>query len=95
MNYFSSALDETCLWGAIRYVERNPVQAGLVERSEDYLWSSAAAHCGIKDDGLLSTDFPMSGDINNCSEWLREPDKREHIDILIRNTQKGLPCESD
>jgi len=93
--YFSSALDEKYLWGAIRYVERNPVRAGIVERSEDYLWSSAAAHCGIRDDGALSTDFPMSGDIKDWPEWLREPDKREDIDILIRNTQKGLPCGSD
>jgi putative transposase len=26
-----------------RYIERNPVRAGLVERAEDWLWSSAAA----------------------------------------------------
>ena len=27
----------------LRYLERNPVRAGLVERAEDWLWSSAAA----------------------------------------------------
>jgi hypothetical protein len=26
-----------------RYIERNPVRAGLVERAQDWLWSSAAA----------------------------------------------------
>ena len=28
---------------AIRYVERNPVHAGLVQREEDWEWSSACA----------------------------------------------------
>ncbi len=28
--FFSSALDEPYLWAAIRYVERNPVRAGMV-----------------------------------------------------------------
>jgi putative transposase len=93
--YFSSALDENYLWTAIRYVERNPVRAGLAEISEDYLWSSAAGHCGRKKDEILSTDLPMSLEIEDWSVWLKEPDKGENIDILRRNTQKGLPCGSD
>jgi len=36
-------LDEAHLWNAVRYVERNPVRAGIVARAEDYKWSSAAA----------------------------------------------------
>ena len=39
--FFSAPLDETYFWHAIRYVERNPVRAGLVERAEDYPWSRA------------------------------------------------------
>lgn len=33
--FFSSPLDEIYLWAAIRYVERNPVRAGIVRRAED------------------------------------------------------------
>ncbi len=33
--------DESHLWAAVRYVERNPVRAGIVDRAEDYPWSSA------------------------------------------------------
>jgi putative transposase len=29
---------------AIKYVEQNPVRAGLVNRAEDWTWSSARAH---------------------------------------------------
>jgi len=30
------------LWTVVRYVERNPLRAGLVERAEDWPWSSLA-----------------------------------------------------
>ena len=32
--YFSSPLDEAYLWAAIRYVERNPVRAGMVKKQK-------------------------------------------------------------
>jgi hypothetical protein len=38
----------------IRSVERNPVRAKMVLRAEEYACSSAAAHCGLADDLLLS-----------------------------------------
>ena len=44
--FFSCALDPAHLWAALRYVERNPVRAHMVERADAYRWSSAAAHCG-------------------------------------------------
>jgi len=52
--YFSSPLDEAYLWTAIRYVERYPVRAGIVRKCERYPWSSAAAHCHLREDELLS-----------------------------------------
>ena len=54
--FFASALDEAHLWAAIRYVERNPVRARLVESAEDYPWSSASSHCGLWRDPLLSVE---------------------------------------
>ena len=53
--FFSSPLDDAYLMAAIRYVERNPIRVGLADKAEDYCWSSAAAHCGLKEDTLLST----------------------------------------
>jgi putative transposase len=43
----SSPMDEPHFWAAVRYVERNPVRAGMVARAEHYPWSSAPAHCGL------------------------------------------------
>ena len=48
--FYSCALDGQHAWEALAYVERNPVRAGLVEKAEDYRWSTAAAHC--REDGL-------------------------------------------
>jgi len=42
--FYSCTLDETHRWLALRYVEWNPVQAGLVIQAESWRWSSAAAH---------------------------------------------------
>jgi len=42
--FFGCPLGTSHLWAALAYVERNPVRAGLVERAEEYRWSSAAAH---------------------------------------------------
>ena len=93
--FFSSALDDRYFWTAVRYVERNPVRARLVDKAADYIWSSAAAHCGRKKDTILSPDFPPHGIIEDWSAWLHEPDKQEELDILRRNTHKGLPCGKD
>ena len=38
---------------AARYVAMNPVRARLVERAEDWPWSSARAHLAGRDDGLV------------------------------------------
>jgi putative transposase len=96
--FFSSPLDEAYLWFCVCYVERNPVRAGIVERAEDYPWSSAAAHCGLKEDRLLTTDavhWKLFKGITDWSAWLDEKDDEEHLSIVRRNIQKNLPCGSE
>ncbi|WP_420319182.1 REP-associated tyrosine transposase [Ekhidna sp.] len=39
----------------MNYVHQNPVEAGLVENAEDYLYSSARDYAGIK--GLIDIEF--------------------------------------
>jgi putative transposase len=50
--YGAVAMDEAHLAAAYRYVNLNPVRARLVERAEDWPWSSARALLGLADDGL-------------------------------------------
>jgi putative transposase len=96
--FFSSALDDDYFWAAIRYVERNPVRAAMVERAESYRWSSAAAHCGVRADPVLTLESPWTKSlegIGNWSAWLADDDDQLRIDLLRRNVNKGLPCGSD
>jgi putative transposase len=53
--FASFPMDERHLIACARYVELNPVRAGLVERPEDWAWSSAPAHLGLTRDGLTDT----------------------------------------
>jgi putative transposase len=52
--YFSCPVDERHQWEALRYVELNPVSAGLTTQAADWRWSSAAARrTGADGTGLL------------------------------------------
>ncbi len=93
--FYSSALDDSYAWAAIRYVERNPVRAKLARRAESYRWSSAAAHCGLRGDPLLTSGLVWQrrlASIGNWSRWLADGDDQPAVEILRRNADKGLPC---
>ncbi|MHC4884643.1 MAG: transposase [Planctomycetota bacterium] len=70
--YYSCLLDEPHLWAAVRYVENNPVRAGLVPSAERYPWSSAAHHAGLSHDALLDSSFPPPGTIEDWLAWLQQ-----------------------
>ncbi len=42
--YYSCVIEPVRLASVMRYVELNPVRAGMVARAEEYGWSSARAH---------------------------------------------------
>jgi len=50
--FASFPMEEAHLHCCLRYVELNPVRAGLVERPEQWRWSSARAHLGLGADRL-------------------------------------------
>ena len=52
--FASFAMDEAYLLACARYVELNPVRAGLTQRPGDWLWSSARAHLAGRDDAVVS-----------------------------------------
>ncbi|MDX8395003.1 MAG: transposase [Mariprofundaceae bacterium] len=96
--FFSSPLDSAYLWSAIRYVERNPVRANMVEQAEDYRWSSAATHCGLKDDAVLGHRDKWESMLiapEDWSDWLAVEEKSERLDVLRKHVEKGLPCGSE
>jgi putative transposase len=89
--FFSTVLDDSHLWAAVRYVERNPVRAGMVARAQDWLWSSAAAHCQGRVDELLSP-IAMPWPVPDWSAYLCEDEDETTIRMLRERTHTGRPC---
>jgi len=91
--FYSCPMDDAHALAAIRYVEQNPVRAGLVNRAEDYAWSSAAAHCGQRGDALLSDPSGLleRTGIEDWSRWLREREDGLKVEQLRGKTRTGRP----
>ena len=51
--YYSCPVEESAVCPVMAYVENNPVRAGMVERAEDFEWSSAGAHVGRVGGGAM------------------------------------------
>lgn len=95
--YGSSAMDVNHFLNAIRYVELNPVHAGLVARAEEFAWSSAAAHCGRRFDPVLEPAHRSSllSGIANWSRWLAEGIPEDFPGHLQDCVRRNLPCGSE
>jgi putative transposase len=92
--FITYPLSESHLFAAIRYVERNPVRAGLIERAEDYAWSSARAHVRRESHPLL-TPCPMETSIPDWSSYLGQSDRAEDIELFVRHASNGRPLGND
>lgn len=88
--FCSHPLDEKYLYSAIRYVERSPVRAGLVEKAEDCPWSSARAHVLGKNDSLLSDNYMLS-EIEDWASYLREENTQTEQKSLRLHARTGRP----
>lgn len=67
--FFSCPMDEAYWLAATRYVENNPVRAGLVRDAADWRWSIARAHIAGRPDALLSRS-PLEDGIASWTEFL-------------------------
>jgi putative transposase len=93
--FYSCAMDEPHFWAAVRYVERNPVRAGMVGRAEDYEWSSARAHVTGAPDPVLDPGLPLIGIVGNWSEWLAAENLDDQVKAIRQATATGRPCGSE
>src|SRR5262249_22718982 len=84
--FYSCVLEGAHLWAAVRYVERNPVRAGIVLRAEDYSWSSAASHVHKQQDPMVHEGLPLAAEIDNWSEWLATEDVENEISAIRQAT---------
>lgn len=92
--FISYPMDEAYLYSCARYVERNPVRAGLVSKAEDYPWSSARAHVFNIEDPVLSP-MPLARQIGDWRAYLRQQDRDEDIEAFRKNQGNGRPLGSE
>lgn len=90
----SCVLDETHLLAATRYVELNPVHAGMVRSAEEYPWSSARFHLGLISNDVLVRDKDLLGLVENWEEYLGRNDERADS-RLLRAIRSGRPAGSE
>lgn len=91
--FYSCPLDNDHLWMALRYVELNPVRAGLVSQAELWPWSSAMAHCGgAEEDTLLEmSEWRRHWSQESWKQYLGEGEKEAEIVAIRQCTHTGRP----
>jgi putative transposase len=67
--FASFPMDDAHLYACLRYVELNPVRAGLAKRPEDWRWSSARGHLGLGADTLVDASA-LDGHIDDWRAFL-------------------------
>jgi putative transposase len=92
--FYSCVLDERHAIAAARYVERNPVRAGLVGHAWNYKWSSARAHIGEAHDPILTKKWPSEDLLGQWQQLLIDPEDDEGIAQLRHSTRHGYPLGS-
>jgi len=88
--YFSCPVDKDAyLWAVVRYIERNPVRAGIAKRAEHWKWSSAHAHVtGTPDSAIRLLDWLESSEQSNYANFL---DEAGNDDSVRKATSTGRP----
>ena len=89
--FSSFPMDERHLLAAVRYVELNPVRAGLVRKAADYRWSSARAHIEGTDDVLVKSARMLEIVGEDWISFLSAEVRDEDIAALRRHERTGRP----
>jgi putative transposase len=92
--FYSVVMDERHLLLAARYIEHNPVRAGLCRRPEDWRWSSVHAHLGQRHDPVVDP-LPLRQRVQDWTRFIAEDASSSDRDVLRRHTYTGRPVGSD
>ena len=90
----SCVLDEPHLLAAARYVELNPVKAGLAAQAWEYPWSSCRFHCRQQETDLLVKERTLPEMVDDWTRFLHQDDE-EKLNRVLQGTRTGRPVGSD
>ena len=86
----SYPMDELHLHFAVRYILQNPVRAGLVNRPEEWPFSSAQAHIDRRADPLIDP-APLAGRIEDWSGFLKFSERPQTLEKMREHSRTGRP----
>jgi putative transposase len=68
--FLSCILDDRSVFEEVRFIETNPIRAGLVGRAEDYLWSSARHHILGEPDPVMRNACFLNNEVRDWRAYL-------------------------
>jgi putative transposase len=90
--YQSTVIDgERYLWAVSKYIESNPVRAGIAKRPEDYSYSSAKAHILGRQNPLLKEPLFDKDEINQYRKLMKSEEDKKVIEEIRNQTRLGKP----
>ena len=95
--YYASPMDDFHTLAALRYIERNPVAAGIARRATDWRWSSAPWHAGLGPrPNIITTDYrPNAMDPREWRKLLEEPQADDVCRAIHAAGRSGDPLGDD
>jgi len=93
--FSSFIMEERYLSACTKYIELNPVRAGLVRRPEDWPWSSAGPHTEGKDDILVRTKPLLKIVKKPWKNFLNFDVSDTKIELLRKHERTGRPLGAD
>jgi len=91
--FASFPLDENYLLATARYIEMNPVRAGLTHEPQAWRWSSAKAHFAEMDDEFVKVS-PLLEIVGDWTLFLSSGGEEEKMNDIRRHERTGRPLGS-
>ena len=92
--FFSVVMDERHTIAGLRYVELNPVRAGICRHPREWPWSSTNGNLGLTNDPLIDRSR-TNNIIADWSAYLVEEGDVSAVEQLRRQTGTGRPGGDD
>ena len=93
--FSSFIMDEKYLLACTRYVELNPVRAGLAKKPEDWKWSSASSHIKAEDDILVETKPLLKIVDKPWKQFLNSDVPAPEMELFRKHERTGRPLGED
>lgn len=86
----SYPMDDVHLYNAGKYIELNPVNAGMVVKAYEYKWSSARVHLGLEECSFIDKSALLEK-FGDWKSYLKEGILEEHKILLEEHEKSGKP----